>query len=442
MSVITMGCRVNQFETELLRHGGFERGFVSASKNQQPELIIVNTCSVTAESDRQARQLIRRAARKNPQAHIVVTGCYAQRTPERLAELPQVRLVLGNQEKSELWHHVDRMLLETLSGVAQRDSTICVGNIAELSQVPDRPIVDHFAERARAFVQLQDGCDRSCTYCLIPAVRGPSRSLTPEQILAQARQFIQAGYQELVLTGIDLGSYGSDLTPNLPLADMIEQIASLEGLGRVRLSSIDPADIDDALIQLFEKEKKICPYLHLSIQSGDDMILKRMGRRGTHDQIVAQIGRLKKARPETLLGADFIVGFPTESQPAFLQSLTLVNETRLAFLHTFRYSDRPGTPAAQIPQRFRVADGEAKTRSEILRQAGEKNHLEAMEKELGKSGQVLIESINEEGRGRGKLDSFLSITFDCTAGEKVGEIRKVVVEGLDRVNSELVGILP
>jgi threonylcarbamoyladenosine tRNA methylthiotransferase MtaB len=453
MVVITMGCRVNQFETELLRHGGFERGFAIAKDGEEAELIIVNTCSVTNESDRQARQLIRRAARDNPLAKIVVTGCYAQRTPELLAELPQVELVLGNREKNELWSHIDEFYSPSReqgpeSGCSSSTTTddllkptIYVSNIAELDRVPDRPVVDTFADRARAFLQLQDGCDRSCTYCLIPNVRGPSRSLTPEQILAQAERFVAAGFQELVLTGIDLGSYGLDFSPVISLAHIIQRLVNIKGVGRIRLSSIDPADIDSEFLKIFAREKKICPYLHLSIQSGDDMILKRMGRKSDRKTILEQIKKIKKARPETLFGADLIVGFPTESDAAFLNSLQLVKEASLVFLHIFRYSDRPGTPAAAIPKPFRVSGSVAKQRSETLRQAGVENLSLEAAKWLGKTDQVLIESIADDGTGMGKIASFLPISFAAGEVSKVGELKNVELVGFNQFNGCLEGIL-
>jgi threonylcarbamoyladenosine tRNA methylthiotransferase MtaB len=451
MSVITMGCRVNQFETELLRHGGFERGFFIAKDSDDVELIIVNTCSVTSESDRQARQLIRRAAKDNPQAIIVVTGCYAQRTPEILSQLPQVALVLGNQEKSELWSHVDTIYHanpDTAQGsgnsfdreVAASNSTIHVGKISELDRVPPRPVVDTFSDRARAFLQLQDGCDRSCTYCLIPSVRGPSRSLTPEQILAQAERFVASSFNELVLTGIDLGSYGLDLSPSISLAEIIQKLINIPGVGRIRLSSIDPADIDDKLLDLLAHEEKICAYLHLSIQSGDDMILKRMGRRSDSQGTLDKIKLIKKARPQTEIGADLIVGFPTESDEAFQNSLKLVEEGRLVFLHIFRYSDRPGTPATKIPGNYRVSGAEAKKRSEILRKAGEVNLSLAAFDRLGQMDMVVIESINS-GVASGKIGSFLPVKFAVKGGEKVGELRKVRLENFDSVNGCLDGVV-
>ncbi|MBF0357415.1 MAG: tRNA (N(6)-L-threonylcarbamoyladenosine(37)-C(2))-methylthiotransferase MtaB [Magnetococcales bacterium] len=455
MSVITMGCRVNQFETELLRHGGFERGFYIAKDIDDVELIIVNTCSVTSESDRQARQLIRRAAKDNPQAKIVVTGCYAQRTPEILSQLPQVALVLGNQEKSELWSYVDTLYhangkeeVHTPHGDGAKsdidaegsNTTIHVGKISELEMVPSRPVVDTFSDRARAFLQLQDGCDRSCTYCLIPSVRGPSRSLTSEQILAQAERFVASGFNELVLTGIDLGSYGLDLSPAISLADIISKILNIPGVGRIRLSSIDPADIDDKLLDLLASEDKICAYLHLSIQSGDDMILKRMGRRSDSRGTLDKIKQIKKARPQTEVGADLIVGFPTESDEAFQNSLKLVEEGRLVFLHIFRYSDRPGTPAAKIPSNFRVSGVEAKKRSEILRKAGETNLSLAALDRFGQTDLVLIESI-EGGFATGKTDSFLPVKFAVKGGEKVGELMKIRLKSFDSINSHLGGVV-
>ncbi|MBF0444204.1 MAG: tRNA (N(6)-L-threonylcarbamoyladenosine(37)-C(2))-methylthiotransferase MtaB [Magnetococcales bacterium] len=449
MSVITMGCRVNQFETELLRHGGYERGFFIAKDGDKSALIIVNTCSVTSESDRQARQAVRRAAKDNPQAKIVITGCYAQRTPEILSKLPQVALVLGNQEKNELWTHVDRLFSSSselednnssaiVSGKGQ--AIIHVGDIAKLDRVPPRPVVDSFSDRARAFLQLQDGCDRSCTYCLIPGVRGPSRSLTPDQIMAQAEGFVAAGYKELVLTGIDLGSYGQDLSPIISLGGIIKKLVDIHGLGRIRLSSIDPLDVDCELIDLLASEEKICPYLHLSIQSGDNMILKRMGRRADRKQIIARIKDIKKARPQTVFGADLIVGFPTESDEAFQNSLTLVKEAQLVFLHIFRYSDRPGTPASAIPGSFRSSGVEVKKRSEILRSAGEANLLVVAKTMLGLRDKVLIETIND-GVGMGKIASFIPVSFAVNGGEIVGELREILLQEFDSDNGCLKGVV-
>ncbi|MBF0193849.1 MAG: tRNA (N(6)-L-threonylcarbamoyladenosine(37)-C(2))-methylthiotransferase MtaB [Magnetococcales bacterium] len=453
MSVITMGCRVNQFETELLRHGGYDRGFNITKKGDKADLIIVNTCSVTSESDRQARQAVRRAAKENPCAKIVITGCYAQRTPEILSKLPQVALVLGNQEKNELWFHVDKLFPDELnqekknSCAAASDSTenkeqaiIYVGDIAKLNQVPSRPVVNTFNDRARAFLQLQDGCDRSCTYCLIPGVRGPSRSLTPDQILAQAEGFVAAGYNELVLTGIDLGSYGLDFTPAVSLGHIIKKLLKISGLGRLRLSSIDPLDIDPEVIDLIESEEKICPYLHLSIQSGDNMILKRMGRRADRNQIIERINEIKKARPQIVFGADLIVGFPTESDEAFKNSLSLVEETQLTFLHIFRYSDRPGTPASSIPGSFRSSGVVIKNRSEILRKAGEVNLKDVANSLIGQMDKVLIETI-KDGVGMGKTASFLPVSFAVKGDENVGELRDVILKEFDNFNGCLKGVV-
>ena len=443
MSVITMGCRVNQFETELLRHGGMERGFSIAKDGESPELLIVNTCSVTSESDRQARQVIRRAARDNPGVKIVVTGCYAQRTPEILSALPQVKLVLGNKEKNDLWSHVDS-ILQTDNNPPQKmadapAAEIHVGDISELNRVPDRPVIDSFADRSRAYLQLQDGCDRACTFCLIPGVRGPGRSLQPKQVLDQAKKFIASGFNELVLTGINLGTYGCDLTPSFSLAKILKQLLTVPGCSRIRLSSIDPADIDAELLQIFKHEQKICHYLHLSIQSGDDMILKRMGRKTNRQKIIETIRAARDARPETVFGTDIIVGFPTESEAAFQNSLQLIKEARLVFLHIFRYSDRPGTPAAEIPQKFRVPVAVAKERSEILRLAGEKNLSLVAKQWVGKCEQVLVESITDEGIAQGKIAAFLSVTFKCSGGEKVGELTVVKVTGFDAEKSQLQG---
>ncbi|MBF0296374.1 MAG: radical SAM protein, partial [Magnetococcales bacterium] len=267
MAVLTMGCRVNQYESEVLGQGGAVRGYRLAGEGEPVALVVVNTCSVTGESDRQARQLIRRAAREHPGARIVVTGCYAQRAPAELAELPGVALVLGNGEKARLWE-----LLEEGS-----DSRVVVGDVARLSGVPEQAPLDHFGERARAFLQVQDGCDRACAYCLIPQVRGPGRSVLRERVVEQARRLIGAGYEELVVTGVDLGAYGRDLTDGSTLAGVTRDLLGLPGLGRLRLSSVDPLDLDEGLLNLFAGEERLCGHAHLSIQSGDDEVRRRMG---------------------------------------------------------------------------------------------------------------------------------------------------------------------
>lgn len=449
MTVLTMGCRVNQFESALLEQGGTARGFRPACAGERAELVVINTCSVTAESDRQARQLIRRAHRDHPGARIVVTGCYAQNAPERVAELGGVDLVLGNGEKERFWEIFDR------SGPAEPQEKIQVGDVAELTRVPERETVERFGERARAFLQVQDGCDRACAYCVIPRLRGPSRSIAPRQVLEQARRFLASGYRELVLTGVNLGAYGRDLEgrptlaklAGLLLADLPDEARSGNsrasrpgdpGAWRLRISSVDPLDIDAGLCDLLARETRLCGHLHLSIQSGDDQVRRRMGRGRGRDEVLARIARVRAARPDLVLGADFIVGFPGESEEAFEQTLALVHEADLTLLHVFPYSSRPDTPAAALPAALLVPGERIQSRAKRLRQAGETRLTQLLHGRIDAREVMLIENL-ENGTATGKSGGFLSMRVPDAQEAWRGSLLPVMVEGVDEGSGCLIG---
>jgi threonylcarbamoyladenosine tRNA methylthiotransferase MtaB len=328
LDILTFGCRLNAYESEVMRGHALAAGV--------GETVVVNTCAVTGEAERQARQAIRRAHRERPEAAIVVTGCAAQIDPAQWAALPGVARVLGNAEKLLAEHWV--------AGAPGAVSDI----MAARETSPH--LVTAFAGRARAFLEVQQGCDHRCTFCIIPFGRGPSRSVPMGVIAERARALVAAGFQEIVLTGVDLTSYGPDLPGAPSLGQMVRRLlAAVPELPRLRLSSLDPCEIDEELWGLIAREARLMPHLHLSLQAGSDLILKRMKRRHSRDQALAVIARARAARSGIAIGADLIAGFPTETEALFTQTLGFVREARLGLLHVFPYSERPGTPAARMP---------------------------------------------------------------------------------------------
>ncbi|MBF0272368.1 MAG: tRNA (N(6)-L-threonylcarbamoyladenosine(37)-C(2))-methylthiotransferase MtaB [Magnetococcales bacterium] len=434
MTVLTMGCRVNQFESAVMGQGGKTRGFRPAEAGEAAELVVINTCSVTGESDRQARQLVRRAVRDHPGARIVVTGCYAQNEPERVAGLPGVDLVLGNGEKSRLWELLEAAPLREDRAGGQ----IEVGDVARLTRVPEMEPVERFGDRARAFLQAQDGCDRACAYCVIPRVRGPSRSVPAQRVVEQAQRFLESGYEELVLTGVNLGSYGRDLAGRPTLAGLARQVLALSGVGRLRISSLDPLDIDQGLIDLLADSDRLCAHLHLSIQSGDDGVRRRMARGRGRDEVLERIARVRGVRPEVVLGADFIVGFPSESEAAFQRTLDLTVEAGLSLLHVFPYSMRPDTPAADWSAALLVPGGQIRERAGRLRQAGEVLLEQVLGERVGREERLLVENL-EQGWAVGKTDGFLSMRIPDGQEAWRGALLPVIVEGVDPVERCLTG---
>jgi threonylcarbamoyladenosine tRNA methylthiotransferase MtaB len=366
VDLITFGCRLNTYESEVMR------GHAAALSNT----IIVNTCAVTAEAERQARQAIRRAHREHPEAEIVVTGCAAQIAPEAWAALPGVTRVLGNEDKlrPESW----------LPGAGSAVTDI----MAARETAPH--LVTEFAGRARAFVQVQQGCDHRCTFCIIPYGRGPSRSVPIGAIAGQVRALVASGYHEVVLTGVDLTSYGPDLPGAPSLGQMVRRLLALvPELPRLRLSSLDPNEIDADLWRLIEGEPRLMPHLHLSVQAGSDLILKRMKRRHLRADALATIARARQLRPGIGIGADLIAGFPTETEALFAETLAFVEEAEIPFLHVFPYSERPGTPAARMPP---VAKPVRRERAARLREAGAANAMRFYAGLVGHQVSVLAES--------------------------------------------------
>ena len=368
--IITFGCRLNAFESEIIRRAAGEAGLGDA--------VIVNTCAVTAEAERQARQAIRRARREHPAARIIVTGCAATLAPELYATMPEVDQVLDNQAKLRVESYRTLPLTPTLSPQAGRGSAPA----PKAWEGEGQP-------RARAYLQVQQGCDHRCTFCIIPYARGPSRSVPAEAIIAQARDMVAGGVREIVLTGVDLTAYGVDLPGRPSLGTLARRLlGEMPELPRLRLSSLDPSEIDEALWALFADEPRLMPHLHLSLQAGDDLVLKRMKRRHSRAQAIDTVRRARALRPEIAVGADLIAGFPTEDAAMFRNSLDLVAECRIAFLHVFPCSPRPGTPAARMPA---VAPEIVRERAALLRAAGAAALGAELRSRVGTVGDVLIE---------------------------------------------------
>jgi threonylcarbamoyladenosine tRNA methylthiotransferase MtaB len=383
--VITLGCRLNAYESAVMRELAAAAGAC--------DTVIVNTCAVTAEAERQARQAIRKARRARPGATIVVTGCAAQIAPEKFAAMPEVDRVIGNAEK---------MRAETFAAPAPR---VAVSGIMDLRETAAH-LLSGFEDRARAFLQVQQGCDHRCTFCIIPYGRGPSRSLPAGAVVEQARAFAQAGIAEIVLTGVDLTAYGQDLPGRPTLGQLARRVLKLvPRLKRLRLSSLDPVEIDAELWRLIADEPRLMPHLHLSAQAGDDMILKRMKRRHLRADLVAVCARARALRPGIAFGADLIAGFPTESDAMFASTLRLVEDCGLSFLHVFPFSAREGTPAARMKP---LPGAVVRARAAALRAAGAAALARHLARRAGTFDRVLVEA-----PGRGRAEDYTQLRLDA-----------------------------
>ncbi len=409
--ILTFGCRLNAYESEVMRGHGEAAGL--------NDTIVVNTCAVTAEAERQARQAIRKAARENPEATIVVTGCAAQISPEKFAQMPEVSRVIGNEEKlnAETWFAGDH-------------ADIQVGDIMAVRETAGH-LIEGFEGQTRAFLQVQNGCDHRCTFCTIPFGRGNSRSVPIGAIVQQTRALVEAGFKELVLTGVDITSYGPDLPGQPSLGQMVRRLlAQVPDLPRLRLSSLDPVEIDEDLWRLIEGEPRLMPHLHLSLQAGDDMVLKRMKRRHLRADALALCEKARRLRPDMVFGADLIAGFPTEDEAMFDRTLGLVEECGLTYLHVFPYSPRPGTPAARMPQ---VPGPIRKERAAQLRQAGERALKGFLASKIGAEEVGLVETA-----GMARTEQFATVGFEGEA--EAGSLVPIRVTGSDgaRLSGQLV----
>jgi len=420
--IVTLGCRLNTLESEVMRDEMVKSGITDA--------VIVNTCAVTAEAERQARQTIRRIKRERPRARIIVTGCAAQLDPQKFAAMDEVERVVGNAEKLD-----GAKLFGTGDGHGQNAPTsIIVSDIQEVKETAGH-LVSGLDGRTRAFVMIQQGCDNDCTFCIIPAARGPNRSVAVAQIVAQVQKLVVAGHLEVVLTGVDIAAYGSDTglagDHATGLSTVIKAILdAVPGLARLRLSSLDPARLDDDFFHVLATQPRLMAHLHLSLQAAEDLVLKRMKRRHGVDLVRSVVTRARQARPGVVFGADLIAGFPTETQDMFQTTLTNIVDLNLQYLHVFPYSPRPGTPAARMAQ---VSGATARARAKKLRDTGDtllNRHLCEL---VGSRQAVLVEKPTF-----GRTETFAPVRLDGSVVP--GTIVTMDLQGV--VNDELIGTSP
>ena len=403
----TLGCRLNAYETEAMKELAAQNGIENA--------VVVNTCAVTAEAVRKARQEIRKLRRDNPDARLIVTGCAAQTEPETFAGMDEVDIVIGNTEKMqpETWAAMGPDFI----GTSER---VQVDDIMSVTETAGH-LIDGFGTRSRAYVQVQNGCDHRCTFCIIPFGRGNSRSVPAGVVVDQIKRLVDKGYNEVVLTGVDLTSWGADLPSEPRLGDLVMRILRLvPDLPRLRISSIDSIEVDENLMQAIATEPRLMPHLHLSLQHGDDMILKRMKRRHLRDDAIRFCEEARKLRPDLTYGADIIAGFPTETDEMFENALRLVDECGLTWLHVFPYSKREGTPAARIPNQ--IPGPVIKSRAARLRAAGDAQVTRHLMAQIGKTHHILMENPR-----MGRTEQFTEVLFDSEQPE--GQIVTAQITG-------------
>ena len=409
-NIITFGCRLNSFDSQIIRE--------KANSEKLNNIFFINTCAVTKEAENQAKKKIRKIKRENPEAKIIVTGCSAQINPTDYKKMKEVDLILGNEEKFKFKKYLN--LLNNNS------PAIVVNNIMSVKETANH-FIKGFDKKARAFVQIQTGCDHRCTFCIIPFGRGNSRSVPIAKIYNQIKILLKNGFKEIVLTGVDLTSYGNDLYGEPKLGKLIKEIfKKIKNLERLRLSSLDAIEIDKDLIDIISHEERLMPHLHLSIQSGDNIILKRMKRRHSREDVINLCNNLKQFRNNIVFGADIIAGFPTETNEMFLNSKKILSECDLTYLHIFPYSNRPNTPASKMPQ---ISNEIIKERAKLLRTEGDKILQKFLKKQVNKKHKILFESETE-----GHSENFVPIK--TLTKNKTGEI--AMVKGTNVINGKLI----
>ena len=420
LDMISFGCRLSTYETEVMRREAESAGLGQLADGA----VVINTCAVTAKAVRDAKQAIRRARRERPDARIIVSGCAAQTEPETFADMDEVDLVLGNEEK--LHAHSYRQLPDF--GVNQFEK-VRVNDIMQVRETASH-MVEAIEGRSRAFVQVQNGCDHRCTFCIIPYGRGNSRSVPAGEVVSQIQQLVDNGYQEIVLTGVDLTSWGGDLPGSPSLGRLVQSILNkIDGLQRLRLSSIDSIEVDEPLMDAIASDHRLMPHLHLSLQSGDNMILKRMKRRHLRDDTIRFCNDVRTARPDAVFGADIIAGFPTETEAMFENSLSIVDEAGLTFLHVFPFSARQGTPAAKMPP---VDGAIIKERARRLREKGATALRSYLDSQIGRQVKVLMET-----NGLGRTEQFTAVKVADVLPGRLVDVRITGHDGERLIGSSL-----
>ncbi len=421
VAVTTLGCKVNQYESAGMAETLRDNGFSLVPFSGDADIYIINTCTVTGKSDYQSRQLVRRAVRKNPRASVLATGCYAQRAPAEIARIPGVTMVAGNGEKMDI--------LSLLRSMAEGGGKNLCSDISRAGEF-FTPEAKFFPERTRALLKIQDGCDAYCSYCIVPYVRGRSRSLPAKEVLERIAALDKAGYREAVLTGIHLGAYGRDLNPAVDLLDILRQVEEKRLISRLRLSSLEPLEVSGELLYFMKDAKVLCPHFHIPLQSGDDGILQLMGRNYDRAFFKGLVEEILNCLPDAAIGVDVMAGFPGEGEKEFVGTMQLIEDLSVAYLHVFPYSPRPGTRAALLPVQASTAD--IKKRSGALRRLGKEKRKAFAGRFLGKDLTVLL----EEGRDRtsgwmqGFSDNYIPVAVRNGKPHYVNRIVRVIAEDI------------
>ncbi len=425
---VTLGCRLNQYETQAMRESLESRGFCEAAGDQRADVYVLNTCTVTNDSDRTSRYLIRKFHRENPNAKIIVTGCYVERNRNEVASLPGVTHVLLNRQKSDIAD-----LLDSCTGLALRASELPLRSKSEFTPLS----ISEFAGKTRAHIKVQDGCNHACSFCKVVLVRGKSRSRPLQDIIEEAKRLSENGYSEVVLTGIQLGAYGLDLASKISLVEVIRELESIEKIKRIRLSSIEPIDVTDELIQAMKESKKACPHLHIPLQSGSDEVLKAMNRRYGREFYIDLIQKLKSKIPDFVLTADVMVGFPAETDFEFEETVQLLEQVKPFKLHVFPYSAREGTRAFALG----VLDPKViRRRQTVLNQLDAKLRAEVLKSYVSRTLEILIENETEGADYiEGRAVNYLPARFDLSEGLKAGDIVSAVMQSssIDALSGKL-----
>ena len=425
----TLGCKVNQSETEAMTALFLNRGYQLGEFEEYCDVYVINTCTVTHAGDRKSRQMIRRAKQINPQAVVVVTGCYAQTSPEAVAAIEDVDIILGTNMRHLIVDEVEAFVGSRVQLVDEKDT---LTDFEEIS-------MDRVIQKARAYLKVQEGCEQFCTYCIIPYARGPLRSRSMENTLQEAKKLEQAGFKEIILTGIHLGAYGkpseaereAGAVQQATLADLCEMLLNETSFERIRLSSIEPTEVDDHLLRLFAENRRMCRHLHLPLQAGDDGVLEAMHRPYNTEQYRQEMARIRAAVPDIALSTDLMVGFPGETDEQFENSLRFCDEIAFSSMHLFKYSPRQGTPAAGYPNQ--VPNEVKDARSKRMQEVAERNMLRYMEAHLGQTVEVLVEEQRSDGIWLGHTDTYLHVAVD-------GPCRKnaMVQVRLDKIDGKLI----
>jgi threonylcarbamoyladenosine tRNA methylthiotransferase MtaB len=428
VGLTTVGCKLNQYDTELIREQFVRAGYDVVPFDARADVYVVNSCTVTSRSDRDSRRLARRAKRRNPDACVVLTGCYAEVSTDAVAGIPEIDLVVGNADKRRL---ADLVAADSTKHGA--GPTVHRSDIRRCTAF-DEPLVSSFSTHTRAFMKVQDGCDAACTYCIVRRARGRSRSLPPERAVEQAKRLADAGHAELVLVGVHLGAYGLDLAPPLRLADLVAQLVQVPGIGRIRLSSIEPHEVDEGLISLAASSPNVCRHFHIPVQSGDDDLLRRMNRPYTSGFVAELLTGIAARIPGAGIGADVIVGFPGEAQRHFEHTHELLRALPVTYLHVFSYSPRPGTAAAGFADQ--VQEDVKKRRCQALRRLSAQKALAFRRMLLGTTAEVLVEGARTQTDGTvtGLTDNYVRVALEDSQDSRLGAGQMLV--------ARLVGIRP